>query len=258
MKPKVNYHTHTFRCKHAGGTEKDYVLEAIQKGLSKLGMSDHAPYPDDRFGLRMDFCELDDYVNTLKNLKKEYKNDINISIGLEIEYDPNSHQYYEYLLNELKIEYLALGQHLFLDNNEFINTYFLTDTKQYIDYANSIATALSTGFFKFVAHPDLMFINDLPWDDNCEKACDIIIAAAKKYDVCVEFNANGIRRGLTSYCDGERYPYPHKNFWAKVVSNNLKVIINSDCHSPEQLWDEKMDLAYALADELNLHIVYNL
>lgn len=258
MKLKVNYHTHTFRCKHADGTEKDYVLEAIKNGFSKLGFSDHSPYPDDRFGLRMDFCHLKDYVYTLKNLQKEYKNKLDIFIGLEIEYDPNSHKYYEYLLNELKIDYLALGQHIFLDNNEFTNTYFLTNTKQYLTYANSIATALSTGFFKFVAHPDLMFINDLPWDDNCEEACNIIIEAAKMYNTILELNANGIRRGLTSYCDSKRYPYPHRKFWDKVASNKIKVIINSDCHNPTQLWDEKMDFTYSLANELNLDIVYDI
>ena len=53
---RTNFHTHTYRCKHAGGTEQDYVLAAINQEVSILGFSDHAPYPDDRFGLRMDFC----------------------------------------------------------------------------------------------------------------------------------------------------------------------------------------------------------
>ncbi|WP_244834103.1 histidinol-phosphatase [Clostridium sp. BJN0001] len=258
MNSKVNYHTHTFRCKHADGTEKDYVLEALKKNFKKLGFSDHGPYPDDRFGFRMDYCELNDYVNTVKNLEKEFEDKLNISVGLEIEYDPNSHEYYKYLLNELRIDYLALGQHMFLENNEFTNTYFLTDTKQYLTYAKSIKSALSTGFFKFVAHPDLIFINDLPWDDNCDKASSIIIEAAKKYDSILELNANGIRRGLNTYCDGTRYPYPHRKFWDKASSNNIKVLINSDCHSPNQLWDEKMDDAYSLANELNLNIVYDI
>ncbi len=29
MKNKVNFHTHTYRCKHAVGNEEDYVIEAI-------------------------------------------------------------------------------------------------------------------------------------------------------------------------------------------------------------------------------------
>lgn len=258
MPVKVNYHTHTFRCKHAVGTEQDYVLEAIKNGFHKLGFSDHAPYPDDRFGYRMDYCELKDYVHTLKDLQNEYKDKLEISIGLEIEYDPSNHKYYDYLLNELNIEYFALGQHIFFHHNEMSNAFLISNTKEYIDYANSIATALSTGYFKFVAHPDLIFINELAWDDNCDEACNIIIEAAKKYDAILELNANGIRRGVTSFCDGERYPYPHKKFWEKVALNNIKVIINSDCHNPIQLWDENMDLAYSLAKEWNLNIIYDI
>ena len=47
MKNKVNFHTHTYRCKHAVGNEEDYVIEAINQNLTTLGMSDHGPYPDD-------------------------------------------------------------------------------------------------------------------------------------------------------------------------------------------------------------------
>ena len=51
MKNKVNFHTHTYRCKHAVGNEEDYVIEAINQNLTTLGMSDHGPYPDDRLVL---------------------------------------------------------------------------------------------------------------------------------------------------------------------------------------------------------------
>ena len=40
----ANYHTHTPRCGHASGTEREYIERALEKGLSALGFSDHAPY----------------------------------------------------------------------------------------------------------------------------------------------------------------------------------------------------------------------
>ena len=40
----TNYHTHTYRCHHADGTERDYVEAAIQRGFKALGFSDHSPY----------------------------------------------------------------------------------------------------------------------------------------------------------------------------------------------------------------------
>lgn len=33
----ANYHTHTWRCRHADGTEREYVERAIEGGLKILG-----------------------------------------------------------------------------------------------------------------------------------------------------------------------------------------------------------------------------
>ena len=41
----ANYHTHTWRCMHASGTEREYVEKAIEGGLKILGFSDHTPMP---------------------------------------------------------------------------------------------------------------------------------------------------------------------------------------------------------------------
>ena len=41
----ANYHTHTSRCGHAGGTDEEYVLAAIEAGWQVLGFSDHMPWP---------------------------------------------------------------------------------------------------------------------------------------------------------------------------------------------------------------------
>ena len=39
-----NYHTHTTRCKHASGEDREYVEKAIESGLKILGFSDHCPW----------------------------------------------------------------------------------------------------------------------------------------------------------------------------------------------------------------------
>ena len=41
----ANYHTHTWRCLHAAGTEREYVENAIKGGYKILGFSDHTPMP---------------------------------------------------------------------------------------------------------------------------------------------------------------------------------------------------------------------
>ena len=38
-----DYHVHTFRCGHAGGASRDFVLRALDQGLSEMAFTDHIP-----------------------------------------------------------------------------------------------------------------------------------------------------------------------------------------------------------------------
>lgn len=251
---KTNFHTHCKRCRHAFGTEEDYITNAVSKGLSQLGMSDHAPFPDCDFGNRMPFDELPDYLSTIDSLKQKY--DIPLFKGLEIEYHPKYHFYYEELLQKYKVEYLVLGEHFYTKpNGDIKNIYFAENTLEYIHYAHAVCWGIQTGLFSFVAHPDLMFLNPFAWDDNCTKASEMIIECAEKYNAVLEFNANGYRRNKKIFPDGERYPYPHIKFWNMVKHTNIRVIIGSDCHEPHQVFDDNVELAYKTADLLGLNVI---
>ena len=70
----ANYHTHTWRCRHADGTEREYVERAIEGGLKILGFSDHSPYPfPDGYdsGMRMRLDQVEGYVDTVLALNKK-------------------------------------------------------------------------------------------------------------------------------------------------------------------------------------------
>ena len=72
----ANYHTHTWRCRHADGTEREYVERAIEGGLKILGFSDHSPYPfPDGYdsGMRMRLDQVEGYVDTVLALKRILK-----------------------------------------------------------------------------------------------------------------------------------------------------------------------------------------
>lgn len=256
---RINYHTHTERCKHASGTEEDYVKRAVSEKLEILGFSDHAPYPDGRYGLRMEYSELKPYLKRIGELKREYAGRIRVHAGLEIEYDRRDIPYYETLLGELGVEYLLLGQHFFpAAGGRRMNTFLLEenmDTECLLYYAQSVVEAMESGCFRAVAHPDVFFINDFPVDQNCERACEMIVEGAAASGIVLELNANGIRRGKRRYADGVRWPYPHRLFWEKVSRAGLPVLVNSDCHNPSDLWDEAMEEAYDIAEEWKLRLI---
>ena len=250
---KINYHTHTFRCRHAQGTERDYVQAAVKAGMNILGFSDHAPFPDRDFGLRMEYSELDDYLNTIDSLTKEFATDIILLKSLEIEYLPEYSSYYEKLLTDKHLDYLLLGEHFYhTENGSIHNITSAENTEWYVEYASAVSAALQTGYFKIVAHPDIYMMNHFAWDKNCDLAADLILSAADKAGVILEYNANGFRRDIHEYPDGARYMYPHKNFWRKVSNTNIPVIIGSDCHNPAQVWDAAMEQAYRELNELGI------
>ena len=109
-----NYHTHTTRCRHATGTEEEYVLQAIDGGLKVLGYSDHTPFifPDGYCSsIRMYPEELENYVATILALKEKYAGTIDIRLGLEVEYYPDRMADLLKLIAPYDIEYFILGQH---------------------------------------------------------------------------------------------------------------------------------------------------
>lgn len=250
---KTNYHTHNELCKHAFGSVMDYANAAYYANFDIIGMSDHGPYKNNPLGFRMDYEELTTYIEGVKQAKDIYKEKMKVLLGLEMEYLPKYNDYYNELLSTIGIEYLILGQHFFDDKKGDVSyVYDLQDTSGYVDYANSIKDALQTGLFSMLAHPDLIFVHNFKWDYNCSKTTEIIVEAALKYKIPVELNANGVRKGLSQFEDGYRYPYPHIKFFEEVSAAKIPVMINSDCHQVKELDDEAVKKAHELIKEWNL------
>ncbi|MGY4112793.1 histidinol-phosphatase HisJ [Aeribacillus sp. SP014] len=90
---KKDGHVHTPFCPH--GTDDSfelYIETAIKKGFSAITFTEHAPLPEgfvdptpDKDSA-MPFSDIDRYLSILLDLKKQYKRDIDIHIGLEVDY----------------------------------------------------------------------------------------------------------------------------------------------------------------------------
>ncbi|MGL4338512.1 MAG: histidinol-phosphatase [Turicibacter sp.] len=254
----TNYHTHHNRCGHAKGTVDDYIKEAVKLGFDEVGMSCHVPYENfPEMLYRMKYKHLNDYLQDIELAQVKYPQ-LSILKAFECEYFPHLHAYYEELSS--KTDYLILGQHKIEINGDYADAFRFSKSDELEIYAKTLELAFSTSLFKIVAHPDVFMCEYPKWDATCEKISRQIIEAAIKYDVLLELNANGFRRGKTGYADGVRYPYPHNTFWELVATNypSAKVIINSDCHHPKLLNDEFVEMAKSMAKKLNLNRVEQL
>lgn len=259
---RVNYHTHTDYCRHAAGKAEDYARAARQEGFSVLGFSDHMPFPGDPFGYRMKYEEIESYLEDIRIIKESCKETdgflgkLEVFCGFEGEYIRGKEAYYESLLSGKSCDYLILGQHMFSGQRGALCTSGnLNGTEEYENYFNSLIEGMKTGFFRLIAHPDFVFINPFSWDIHCERACDKFFEQAVAGDYILEYNANGYRRGLHPFEDGERLQYPHEKFWKKATQSNLKVVVGSDCHAPSQMYDSYVAQAYEDAGRLSLNLI---
>ena len=88
----ANFHTHTKRCNHAAGEDREYVIAAIKAGLTALGFSDHSPQCFDGgfySNFRMKPEEQRDYIESISALREEFRDYIHLYIGYETEYYPD-------------------------------------------------------------------------------------------------------------------------------------------------------------------------
>ncbi|MBU1019872.1 MAG: histidinol-phosphatase [Firmicutes bacterium] len=252
---KRNYHTHHHLCGHATGSAEDYVKEAIKQRFDILGFSDHAPnYRVNDFGVRMKEAELAEYLKDIEKTKAKYSNKIKIYTGLEVEYFDDHEEYYQNY-HEI-LDYMIHGQHYISmtdSMNDLISGFALTKPEQILKYAEYLEKAMTSGHFAMLAHPDLYMCGYKNFDETAKIVAHRICKMASELNVILEFNANGYRRGISKTPQGETQPYPRMEFWEIAKSYNCLTLLNSDCHSPEILYDRVVKKAEDVYLSLSLN-----
>jgi len=245
-----NYHTHTYRCNHASGTDEEDVISAIKNGIKWLGFSDHIPF---RFpngsesGYRVPMDKAREYVDSISNLREKYKDVIDIKIGFEMEYYP---LFFNQMVENAKgfgAEYLILGQHfLFNEYPTIVGTSAQTDNPELLGaYVSNVLDGIKSGVFSYVAHPDIMnFVGEKEiYLDKMQEICK----ASKEYNVPLEVNFLGIR--------GNRH-YPNKLFLELMGKVQNPVTFGCDAHTAEDVFDkDSYVIAKSFVKEYNLNYV---
>lgn len=268
---KANYHTHLKLCGHAEGMSEDYVKIAIEEGFKILGMSDHGPIKPE-FMSKEDFIynwldrqmTYDEFVNVYlpdcHKTKEKYNNLIDFYIGVEIEYLPTYYEYYKELRK--KLDYMNLGVHFYVHENEMINVFEDVSYENVYGYAENAKKAMETGLFNIIVHPDVYmytyrgYDGSRTFDSECEKVARIIIESAIKNNVYLEINVGGIFKVTSSSEELGKYAYPRDEFW-KIVAQypEAKVVIGVDAHTPQHLRAKEIELAYNFAKKHNITVL---
>lgn len=248
----TNYHSHCSFCDGRAPLE-EFVKEAIRQGFYSYGVSSHAPLP---FPTQwtMEWEQMEAYLDEFKNLRQKYADEIELYVGLEIDYlneesNPSVARFTElpldYRIGSVHLLYDAAGEVVDIDCSpavfkERVDRHFNGDVLRVIRmYFDRLFRMVELGGFDILGHADKMHYNasyyhpgllDEPWYEALMKDYFSLVASR---GYLVEIN--------TKAYDSLGTFYPNSRYWELMKEYQIKVLVNSDAHYPERINAGRME-----------------
>ena len=248
----TNYHSHCSFCDGRAPFE-EFVKEAITQGFYSYGVSSHAPLP---FPTQwtMEWEQMEAYLDEFKNLRSKYADEIELYVGLEIDYlneesNPSVARFTElpldYRIGSVHLLYDAAGEVVDIDCSpavfkERVDRHFNGDVLRVIRmYFDRLFRMVELGGFDILGHADKMHYNascyhpgllDEPWYEALMKDYFSLVASR---GYLVEIN--------TKAYDSLGTFYPNSRYWELMKEYQIKILVNSDAHYPERINAGRME-----------------
>jgi len=264
---KFNLHTHT-RYSDGSDEPEKYVEEAIRQGFHTLGFSDHSPVPFEnnfaiREGMLSEYCKaIQDLVNhpppLLQErgvggevLHSESGYEVNILLGLEVDYIPGLTQSFEFYRKNYPFDYLIGSIHLirksssdnlwFIDGPDIeiyergLKEIFGGDiTKAVTAYFHQLNEMIITEKPDIIGHLDKIkmynrgryFSEDDEWYISL---VDESLQLIRETGCVIEVNTRGM------YKKRSEALFPGPEILKKILPLKIPVTITSDAHKPFEL-----------------------
>ncbi len=248
----TNYHSHCSFCDGRAPLE-EFVKEAISQGFYSYGVSSHAPLP---FPTQwtMEWEQMEAYLDEFNNLRQKYADEIELYVGLEIDYlneesNPSVARFTElpldYRIGSVHLLYDAAGEVVDIDCSpavfkERVDRHFNGDVLRVVRmYFDRLFRMVELGGFDVLGHADKMHYNascyhpgllDEPWYEALMKDYFSLVASR---GYLVEIN--------TKAYDSLGTFYPNSRYWELMKEYQIKVLVNSDAHYPERINAGRME-----------------
>ena len=248
----TNYHSHCSFCDGRAPLE-EFVKEAISQGFYSYGVSSHAPLP---FPTQwtMEWGQMEAYLDEFKNLRQKYADEIELYVGLEIDYlneesNPSVARFTElpldYRIGSVHLLYDAAGEVVDIDCSpavfkERVDRHFNGDVLRVVRmYFDRLFRMVELGGFDILGHADKMHYNascyhpgllDEPWYEALMKDYFSLVASR---GYLVEIN--------TKAYDSLGTFYPNSRYWELMKEYQIKILVNSDAHYPERINAGRME-----------------
>lgn len=266
---KKDGHTHTQYCLHGSGEETErFVIKAIEEGFDIYTFTEHLPVPAtfhkesvysqelmrNKLCMIPDQFDVDKYIREMYELKKKYKDRIQLLVGFEIDYLPDHLDWTRSLIKEYGkyIEEAIISVHVIkgvggyrwvaYDKDDFteglINYYGSLETVQAV-YLRHIKEAVLTDFGlkapTRVGHMTYCnkfqnFINKQNYiSEEMERIVDDLLETIKEKNYGIDVNVSGL-----SYKHYKDF-YPSKWIIKRCLSKGISMTYGSDSHSVDNV-----------------------
>lgn len=221
---------------------------ALSRGIEEVGVTEHCnrfvefanvfdPVKGrvdsvrdvDRWLEEMATCEIDRYIDLLRTVQEE---GAPLTVGLEVDFIPESSGMIGEVLSELKLDYVLGSVHFLgpwaLDYSSSQGWPGRKVDDVYREYYRTVAYAASTGLFDAVAHIDLPKKFGFRPTSRLVREESELVAALAKADVCVEVNTAGLRKPVSEI-------YPERGLLAACRAAGVRAVLGSDAHRYEDV-----------------------
>lgn len=230
-----DYHFHTIFSGDSETPVREQLDQAISLGMKSLCVTDHHDYDVDS---PIDFTlDLDRYFETMIRLKEEYKNKLELRIGIELGLQTHLEEYFKNLLSTYPLDFVIGSTHFINRKDAVYPEFFLgrTEEEAYLHYFQvTLDNVKNLSTFDVAGHLDYIvrygpnkadFYNYDTYQDLFDEILKTIIEKGRG----IECNTAGYRKGINQPNPGPEIIKRYRELGGEIIT------IGSDAHIPEDL-----------------------
>ena len=228
-------------CKGANGLLNDYHIHALSHGEYKYEYDWLCLFVDkarqrDLGGIG--FAEHDELRHLidfdLVKIMQAENPDMEIKMGLEVDYVPGREKEISSILTEYDWDYLIGSVHFIdgwaFDHPDYRDKFEIDEVDEiYYNYYKLISQAVETNYFDIVGHMDLVKIwGHRPRGKTILHYVKPVLETIKDIGMAVEINTAGLRKPVKEI-------YPAKEILEMMKAMEINILFSSDAHHPDQV-----------------------
>jgi histidinol-phosphatase (PHP family) len=230
----ADYHMHTPLCQHATGQPTEYAAEAVARGLTEIGFSDHSPMRKDNFDeWRMNTDKLGEYVESVRRAQMDFPQ-LTIKLALEVDYLPGQEDWIRELARLHPWDYFIGSVHYVSESWAIDSPYQLAEWKKHDAYEvwsmyfDWLTRAADSGLFEIIGHADLPKKFGIYPDRDCTTLFERFLQTAANKNVAIELNTAGLRKDCKEI-------YPSPKILRLAREKGVLITFGSDAHTPGEV-----------------------